>query len=78
MFRWIALAALLCVPLRAAEFSIATFTADVTVPLGHGMMGGLWKSKKIADPLYAKGIVLLGGEKPVVLCLWLCFWFGGT
>jgi hypothetical protein len=66
MFRWIALAALLCVPLRAAEFFIATFTADVTVPLGHGMMGGLWKSKKIADPLYAKGIVLLGGEKPVV------------
>jgi hypothetical protein len=66
MFRWIALAALLSLPARAAEFSIATFTADVTVPLGHGMMGGLWKSKKIADPLYAKGIVLLGGEKPVV------------
>ena len=66
MFRWFALAALFCVPLRAAEFSIATFTADVTVPIGHGMMGGLWKSKTVADPLFAKGIVLIGGEKPVV------------
>ena len=34
--------------------------------MGHGMMGGLWKSKSVADPLFAKGIVLLGGEKPVV------------
>ena len=50
----------------AAEFSIATFTADVTVPKDHGMMGGLWKSKSVADPLYAKGVVLLGGERPVV------------
>ncbi|SVB80778.1 uncharacterized protein METZ01_LOCUS233632, partial [marine metagenome] len=43
MLRWIGFALLLCAPLRAAEFSIATFTADVTVPIGHGMMGGLWK-----------------------------------
>jgi hypothetical protein len=49
----------------AAKFSIATFTADVTVPLDHGMMGGSWKSKSIADPLYAKGVVLFGGDKPV-------------
>lgn len=54
------------VSLVAAEFSIASFTADVTVPKGHGMMGGLWKSKSVADPLYAKGVVLIGGEKPVV------------
>ena len=51
----------------AAPFSIATFSADVTVPIGHGMMGGLWKAKSVADPLYAKGVVVLGGEKPVVL-----------
>lgn len=50
----------------AARFSIATFTADVTVPADHGMMGGLWKSKSVADPLYAKGVALLGGDKPVV------------
>ena len=51
----------------AAPFSIVTFSADVTVPIGHGMMGGLWKAKSVADPLYAKGVVVLGGEKPVVL-----------
>ena len=59
------LAALLCCSASAAEFSIATFTADVTVPANHGMMGGLWKSKTVADPLYAKGVVLFGGKKPV-------------
>ncbi|MBG86500.1 MAG: hypothetical protein CMO80_06325 [Verrucomicrobiales bacterium] len=49
----------------AAEFSIATFTADVTVPAGHGMMGGLWKSESVEDPLFAKGVIIVGGEKPV-------------
>ena len=62
----ILLLALTSAPLGATEFSIATFSADVTVPLNHGMMGGLWKSESIADPLFAKGIVLLGGEKPIV------------
>jgi len=52
--------------LAAPQFHIAPFSADVTVPLGHGMMGGLWKAKSIADPLYAKGVVLTGGDKPVV------------
>ena len=50
-----------------AEFRLASFTADVTVPMGHGMMGGSWLSKRVADPLFAKGVVLLGGDKPVVL-----------
>jgi hypothetical protein len=45
---------------------IATFSADVTVPLGHGMMGGAWLSKSIADPLEANGFVLLGRDAPVV------------
>ncbi len=53
--------------IMAAPFSIVTFSADVTVPIGHGMMGGLWKAKSVADPLHAKGVVVLGGEKPVVL-----------
>ncbi len=59
-------AAAIAAPLPAAEFSIVTFTADVTVPGNHGMMGGYWKSKSVADPLFAKGVVLFGGEKPVV------------
>jgi len=66
MFCWIGFALIFCAQLRAAEFSIATFNADVTVPIDHGMMGGLWKSKTVADPLFAKGIVLIGSEKPVV------------
>ncbi len=45
---------------------IATFSADVTVPLGHGMMGGAWLSKSIVDPLEANGFVVLGGDAPVV------------
>lgn len=45
---------------------MATFSADVTVPIGHGMMGGAWLSKKIADPLEANGLVLLGAGAPVV------------
>jgi hypothetical protein len=69
MIRWLALSLFIFCPvhlLRAAQFSIAPFTADVTVPIGHGMMGGLWQAKKVADPLYAKGVVLLGGRRPVV------------
>ncbi|MDG1833218.1 MAG: hypothetical protein P8J63_08330, partial [Verrucomicrobiota bacterium] len=69
MICWLALFLFTLCPvqtLRAAQFSIAPFTADVTVPIGHGMMGGLWQAKKVADPLYAKGVVLLGGSKPVV------------
>jgi hypothetical protein len=30
---------------------MATFSAHVTVPSGHGMMGGAWLSKSVADPL---------------------------
>ena len=49
-----------------AGLRVATFSADVTVPPGHGMMGGAWLSKSITDPLEANGLVLLGGEMPVV------------
>ncbi|NBV24496.1 MAG: hypothetical protein EBS05_21580 [Proteobacteria bacterium] len=51
----------------APDVRLASFSADVTVPMGHGMMGGSWLSKSVADPLFAKGIVLLGSDKPVVL-----------
>lgn len=45
---------------------LAWFSADVTVPLGHGMMGGAWLSTSIADPLEAHGLVLFGAGRPVV------------
>jgi hypothetical protein len=51
-----------------AAFRMATFTAEVTVPLGHPLMGGgIAPAKKVEDPLYTNGVVLLGGEKPIVL-----------
>ncbi len=60
-----------CTTPRAAKpppvFRCAAFSADVTVPIGHGMMGGLWLSKSVADPLLATGVVLTGGEQPIVL-----------
>ncbi len=57
-------------PLRADEpaFRLATFSAEVTVPLGHPLMGGgIAPAKKVEDPLFTHGIVLLGGDKPVVV-----------
>jgi hypothetical protein len=48
------------------SFRLATFSADVTVPAGHGMMGGAWLSKSVADPLEAHGLVLTGAGQPVV------------
>ena len=53
----------------AADFSLAVFSVDVTIPLQHRCMGILpTKSVKIVDPLYAHGFVLQGGERPIVLC----------
>lgn len=58
-------------PLSAAKddpYQIATFSADITIPLGHRCMGILpKKAEKVVDPLYAHGFVLLGGGEPVVL-----------
>ena len=49
-------------------FRAATFEADVTVPIGHACMGGgVADAKKIVDPLFAKGFVLLGAGEPIVV-----------
>lgn len=55
-----------CVTSRSQPLRLATFNADVTVPIGHGMMGGAWLSKSVSDPLEANGMVLLGREAPIV------------
>ena len=53
---------------EATDLRLATFTADVTIPLGHRCMGVLpTKSQTIVDPLQVHGLVLLGSEKPIVL-----------
>ena len=52
-----------------SPYRLGSFSADVTIPIGHRCMGVLpTKSMTIADPLYAHGFVLLGPKKPIVLC----------
>ena len=51
-----------------SSLQIATFAADVTIPIGHRCMGILpTKAKEIVDPLEARGLILVGSGKPVVL-----------
>ena len=46
---------------------LATFSADITIPLGHRCMGILdTKAQRIEDPLEARGFVLLGPDAPIV------------
>ena len=52
----------------AAPFQLASFRTNITVPIGHALMGGgIAPAKEVVDPLYAHGLVLLGGEQPLVL-----------
>ena len=54
---------------RGGPFRIATFSADVTPPIGHPLLAGLCPpAAEIADPLFAKGFALFGAEKPLVVC----------
>ena len=49
-----------------ARFRLATFEADITPPIGTPYLGGVI-ARSTVDPLYAKGLVLLGDEAPIVL-----------
>src|SRR4051794_7512889 len=58
----------LCASLHAAEFQLATFACEVTIPLGHPCMGGgIAPAKRVVEPLQAKGFVLVGADKPFVV-----------
>ena len=51
------------------SWRLASFAADVTPPIGHPLIGGLrGPAKSIKDRLSARGIVLAGGERPLVIC----------
>ena len=55
-----------------AQWRVATFEADITIPIGHACMGGgIADAVEIADPLFAKGFVLSDGSSkkspPVVV-----------
>lgn len=50
------------------DYHVATFQADITIPIGHACMGGgVADAKEIVDPLFAKGFVLTGAGQPVVM-----------
>jgi hypothetical protein len=51
-------------------YRLATFSAEVTPPVGHPLLGGATfvpPAKRLEDPLWANGFVLLGPDKPLVL-----------
>lgn len=51
------------------KYRLATFSADITPPPGSPLCGGwITPVRVVDDPLRALGVVLLGGEKPIVLC----------
>jgi hypothetical protein len=53
----------------SSTMRLAVFRADVTPPVGSPLCGGLVKPVSgVTEPLLALGIVILGPEKPVVLC----------
>ena len=52
--------------LLAGQLKMIVFNADVTPKLGAPVAYA--PARKIVTPLYARGIVLLSDEKPVVLC----------
>ena len=58
--------------LRAADsssFRLATFRCDVTPLVGAPLCGGLVKPVAgVSEPLLALGVVIVGPDKPVVLC----------
>jgi hypothetical protein len=49
-------------------FRTAVFSAEITPPVGHALCGGMVApAARIADPLFARGIVLWAGAEPVVI-----------
>src|SRR5687767_9343464 len=51
-----------------SRWRLSVFKADVTPRLGHPLIGNHFApSKSVADPLFAKGFVLQGPDKPIVL-----------
>lgn len=48
--------------------TVSTFSAEVTPPVGHPLMGGgIAPAREVLDPLFAHGFVLRGAGDPVVV-----------
>lgn len=62
-----------------APLRVAVFEADVTPPLGAPLCdGAVPPAAEIVDKLSARGIVLLGADKPIVLCAFDWVGIGNT
>lgn len=69
MKSWLLTLFLVLTAAARADYSLATFSVDITPPIGHACMGGgILAAKEVVDPLYARGVVLLGGGTPLVFC----------
>ena len=68
--------ALLCGP-QDPPLRLATFVVDATPPVGAPMAYDI--TKRVANPLSCRGIVLSGADKPIVLCAvdWIGIGNGG-
>jgi hypothetical protein len=86
LMRWIAVLGLVvvfaCFPSATSAqqqepMRIATFNVDATPPLGSPVAYA--PARSIDDPLSARGIVLLGADRPIVLCAvdWIGIGNGG-
>src|SRR5688572_6468338 len=62
---WLLCAALVQPAAAAEGLRIATFQTDATPPIGYDM--GYSVVKTIREPLLAKGVVILGAGKPIVM-----------
>jgi hypothetical protein len=62
---WLACAALVQPAVAAEGLRIATFQTDATPPIGYDM--GYSVVKQIREPLLAKGVVITGAGKPIVM-----------
>jgi len=62
----VAVAFLMVLRCEADELRLGTFTIDASPPIGSPLAYD--PTKEITEPLSARGIVLLGSGKPIVLC----------
>ena len=53
----------------AQSLRVASFQLDVTPPIGSPLCEGFVpEAVKIDDPLFVRGVVILGAAEPIVLC----------
>lgn len=59
----------ICCFASADPLKVATFQMDVTPPMGSPLCDGLVpEASSVDDPLFVRGIVLVGAGEPIVLC----------